>query len=248
MGSLMSTVGAGTVSAEGGHMRSRLLLLTVLLVSMAVGLSLACGETDFCVETLSVGTLTETSATLCGRLTNGGGYSEVGFSFWQTDIYLQEQNPTVLACTEKITGSNPFYYDVTSLRSGTSYSYKAWAKETGKDKIFGDTVSFTTDAVSTLPVLTTGAATNRTASSATLHGEVVSMGSASSLMVEIQVGTASGALGSIYTIAGTIQAPGTFSVDLSGLNPDTTYYYRAAGTSISAVVTPGDEKIFKTLV
>jgi hypothetical protein len=32
------------------------------------------------------------------------------------------------------------------------------------------------------------------------------------------------------------------------LNPDTTYYYRAAGTSISAVVTPGEEKSFKTLV
>ncbi len=228
-------------------MRSRVLLLTVLLVSMVVGLSLACGETDFCVETLSVGTLTETSATLCGRLTNGGGYSEVGFSFWQTDIYLQEQNPTVFTAGN-ITGSNPFYYDAANLRSGTSYSYKAWAKETGKDKVFGDTVSFTTDAVGTLPVLTTGGTTNLTSSSVTLHGEVVSMGSASSLMVEIQVGTASGALGSIYTIAGTIQAPGAFSVDLSGLNPDTTYYYRAAGSSISAVVPPGDEKSFKTLV
>jgi hypothetical protein len=222
--------------------------MMALLVSMAVGLSLACGETDFCVETLSVGTLTETSATLCGRLTNGGGYSEVGFSFWQTDIYLQEQNPTVLACTEKITGSNPFYYDVTSLRSGTSYSYKAWAKETVKDKIFGDTVSFTTDGQSASTVVATGGTTNLTSSSVTLHGEVVSMGSASSLMVEIQVGTAPGALGTSYTIAGTIQAPSTFSVDLSGLGPDTTYYYRAAGSSISAIVTPGEEKSFKTLV
>jgi len=227
-------------------MKTRLLLLVAMLLLVCT--PLACSETDFCVETLSEGTLTETSATLCGRLTNGGGESEVGFSFWQTDIYLQEQNPTVLACTETVTGSNNFYYDVTSLLSGTSYSYKAWAKEPGKDKTFGDTVSFTTDAVSTLPVLATGAASNKTASSATLHGEVVSMGSASSLMVEIQVGTASGALGSIYTVAGTIQAPGAFSVDLSGLNPDTTYYYRAAGTSISAVVTPGEEKSFKTLV
>jgi hypothetical protein len=229
-------------------MRSRVLLLMVLLVSMVVGLSIACSPGEVCVETLDEGTLTETSATLCGRLT--GDYDSgttVGFTFWQTDVYLQEQNPAVFTA-DNSTDLEAFYYDVANLRPGTSYSYKAWAREPAKDKVFGDTVLFTTDAQSTSTVLATGGTTNLTSSSVTLHGEVVAIGSASSLMVEIQVGTAPGALGSVYTVAGTIQAPGAFSVDLSGLNPDTTYYYRAAGTSISAVVTPGEEKSFKTLV
>jgi len=229
-------------------MRSRVLLLMVLLMSMVVGLSIACSPGELCVETLNVGIRTETSATLCGRLT--GDYDSgttVGFTFWKTDVYVQEQSPAVLTVGD-VSGSDPFYYDVTGLQPGTSYSYKAWAKESGEDKIFGDTVLFTTDAQSTSTVVATGGTTNLTSSSVTLHGEVVSVGSASNLMVEIQVGTTSGSLGSIYPIAGTVQTPGVFSVDLSGLSSDTTYYYRAAGSSINVAVSPGEEKSFKTLV
>ena len=226
-------------------MRSRVLLLMVLLMSMASGLSLACSEADFCVETLSASSRTETGATLCGRLTNGGGEAQVGFLFWQTDIYLQEQNPTVFTA-DNVTGSDAFYYDAGNLQPGTSYSYKAWAKAPGKDRITGDTVLFSTEAPSTSTVVATRGVTNLTSSSATLHGEVVSVGSASNLRVEIRVGTISGALGNIYGVPGTIQAPGEFSVDVSGLSPDTTYYYMAAGSSISAVVTPGEERSFKT--
>ena len=228
-------------------MRSRVLLMMALFVSVVVGFSIGCSEADLCVETLNVGIHTTTGATLCGKLTDGEG-TEVGFTFWQTDVYLQQQNPTIFTCPGSITGTKSFYYDVGNLQPGTSYSYKAWAKKSGEDKIFGDTVSFTTDGQSASTVVATGGTTNLTSSSVTLHGEVVSMGSASSLMVKIQVGTAPGALGTSYTIAGTIQAPSTFSVDLSGLSPDTTYYYRAAGSSISAIVTPGEEKSFKTLV
>jgi hypothetical protein len=213
---------------------------------MALGLCSACDSGELCVETLEVGIHTSTGATLCGKLTDGHS-TQVGFTFWQTDSYDQEQNPPVLTSGEAITGTKIFYYDVGNLQPGTSYSYKAWARESDGDKIFGGTVSFTAEGQSTSTVVATGGTTNLTSSSVTLHGEVLSMGAASSLMVEIQVGTASGALGSIYPVAGTIQAPGAFSVDLSGLSPDTTYYYRATGSSANAVVTPGEEKSFKTL-
>jgi hypothetical protein len=229
-------------------MRSRVLLLMVLLASMVLGLSTACNEVDYCVQTLNVGALTGTSATLCGSLTNEGRDTvQVGFSFWKTDVYTQEQNPTVLACADPLFDTESFYYDVTGLQPGTSYSYKAWAQKSGGNRLFGATVSFNTEGQSSSTVVATGGTTNLTSSSVTLHGEVVSVGSASNLMVEIQVGTTSGSLGSIYPVAGTIQAPGAFSVDLSGLNSGTTYYYRAAGSSINVAVTPGEEKSFRTL-
>jgi len=229
---------------KGGYMGSRMLLLTLLLVSLVVGFSPACTEmNDYCVETLDEGTTTETSATLCGRLT----YSKpatVGFEFWETQNFLQEQNPTVYALTDEYSDED-FYYDVGNLQPGNSYSYKAWAKASGKNKIYGDTVSFTTEVQTAATILATGRAENITTSSATLYGEVVSMGMASSLYVTITVRMPDG--GTVgYTAPGIIQAAGEFSVEVSGLVPDTTYYYWAEGSSISAAVPPGQEKSFKT--
>ena len=225
-------------------MGSRMLLLTLLLVSLVVGFSPACTEmNDYCVETLDEGTTTETSATLCGRLT----YSKpatVGFEFWETQNFLQEQNPTVYTLTDEYSDED-FYYDVGNLQPGNSYSYKAWAKASGKNKIYGDTVSFTTEVQTAATILATGRAENITTSSATLYGEVVSMGMASSLYVTITVRMPDG--GTVgYTAPGIIQAAGEFSVEVSGLAPDTTYYYWAEGSSISAAVPPGQEKSFKT--
>jgi phosphodiesterase/alkaline phosphatase D-like protein len=233
---------------KGGLVKNRLLLLSVLLVSMVLALSTACtcGGENLCVTTLPVGAHTASGATLVGKLKDGRS-TQVGFNFWKTDVYMEEQNPAVLTSGEAVTGTKSFYYDVGNLQPGTSYSYRAWARESDGDKIFGDKVSFMTEGQNTSPTLATGGTSNLTSSSVTLHGEVVSQGSASNLMVEIQVGTTSGSLGSIYPVAGTIQAPGAFSVDLSGLSPDTTYYYRAAGSSINVVVSPGEEKSFKTL-
>ncbi len=229
-------------------MKHRLLVVSVFLISMVLSVSTACtcGGENLCVTTLPVGAHTASGATLVGKLEDGRS-TQVGFNFWKTDVYMEEQNPAVLTSGEAITGTKTFYYEVGNLQPGTSYSYKAWALETDGTKTVGEPESFTTDAESTSTVVATGGTTNLTSSSVTLHGEVVSIGSASSLMVEIQVGTDSGALGSIYPVAGTIQAPGAFSVDLSGLSPDTTYYYRAAGSSINVAVSPGEEKSFKTL-
>ena len=229
---------------EGETMRSRVLILVVLLVSLVVGISPACTEmNDYCVETLNVGITTETSATLCGRLT----YSKpatVGFEFWETQNFLQEQNPTVYTLTDEYSDED-FYYDVGNLQSGNSYSYKAWARASGKNKIYGDTVSFTTESQTAAPTVATGRADNITTSSATLYGEVVAMGTASSLYVSITVRKPDG--GTVgYTAPGIIQAAGEFSVEVSGLAPDTTYYYWAEGSSISAAVPPGQEKSFKT--
>ena len=213
---------------------------------MLLGLTAACGRPDYCVETLNVGIYTATSATLCGKLTDDRGEVQVGFNFWQTDVYAEEHSPKVLTCAENLADSNNFYYDVGNLQPGTSYSYKAWAKKSGGDKIYGDTVSFTTEGQSAAGVLSTLGADNLTSTSVTLHVEVVSLGTLSDLQVWIDVGKTSGSLNESHAV-GAVQAPGEFNVDLTGLDADTTYYYQAQGSSLSGTVVPGEEKSFRTL-
>ena len=98
--------------------------------------------------------------------------------------------------------------------------------------MYGDTVLFTTDAPATIsPTVTTGEASDIAYSVATLHGTVVSMGTASSLTVEFEVRTP-GSGTTIYTTLETLQAPGEFSLVVSGLLPQTTYYFKAVAKDL----------------
>ncbi len=212
-------------------MKSKVLALLVLLVSMVVGLSCACDEEDVCVETLTALNRTGTSATLHGRLTNNEGITmKVGFVFWQTDIYLEELNPKEFARPDELQ-SGDFYYDVTDLRPGIQYSFKAWAGESVPE-VYGDEVLFTTEAEERIPpTVTTGEASDITYSAATLHGTVVSMGTASSLTVEFELRTPSAGT-TIYTGLETLQAAGEFSLVVPGLTPETTYWFKAVAKDV----------------
>jgi hypothetical protein len=98
----------------------------------------------------------------------------------------------------------------------------------------------------TPPSLATKDATGVTTNQATLNGHLTGLGSASGVDVSFQWGTESGS----YTDETTMRtmtaagAAGAFSFDLTGLNADTSYYYRAKavgdGTSF------GLEKSFTT--
>jgi hypothetical protein len=215
-------------------MRPRILVLALVLASMVFGLCLAsgCSEGTYCVETLNVGITTETSATLCGKLTYEQE-AEVGFAFWETQNFLHQENPTIFTLPGTISGEQNFYYDVGNLQPGNSYSYKAWAKASGKNKIYGDTVSFNTEAEERIsPTVTTGEASNVTYQAATLHGAVVSMGTASSLTVEFEVRT-TGSGTTIYSGLETLQTAGEFSLVVSGLTPETIYYFKAVAKDLS---------------
>jgi len=229
-------------------MKYRLLLVSVLLISMVLSVSTACtcGGENLCVTTLPVGAHTASGATLVGKLEDGRS-TQVGFNFWKTDVYMEEQNPAVLTSGEAITGNKTFYYEVGNLQPGTSYSYKAWAMKTDGTKTVGEPESFTTESQSGSAVLATLGADNLTSTSVTLHGEVVSMGTAPEILVQIGVGTVSGSPAVFHAIQEPIQSPAQFSVNLSGLTPDTTYYYRAEGSAVGATVINGEEKSFKTL-
>lgn len=230
-------------------MRSRILFLLVLLACVSVVLAPTCSSEKLCVTVEGTVDITSTSITAKGNLQNSSGIDVVvGFHYWQTDVYLWEQNPTSVALPDVMTKTGDFTYTLENLNPGTTYGFKPWARrnEQGAKPLFGDTIQVTTlGGENTPPTLVTGAADNITASSATLHVEVVTVGTASSLYVEIQLRMPDGST-VIYPVAGTVQAPGDFSVEVSGLTPDTTYYYKAAGSSVSVVVPTGEEKSFKT--
>ena len=130
----------------------------------------------------------------------------------------------------------------------TTYSFQAYAKgDTAGETGAGITRSFTTLALVVPATVTTGDATAMTSEGAMLHGAVQSMGMASSLTVSIEVGTTSGGPYTIiYSVPVTFELPGPFSVDVSGLSPETTYYYRASGMDIAVGSGYGEEKSFKT--
>ena len=97
---------------------------------------------------------------------------------------------------------------------------------------------------SSAPSVTTNDASNVTANSATLNGNLTSLGSASSVTVSFVWGTTSGGPYPNETTGQVTTNSGTFSFDLSGLTLGTTYYFeaKAVGTGTGF----GAEKSFAT--
>ncbi len=98
-------------------------------------------------------------------------------------------------------------------------------------------MTFTTSTIA--PSVTTSAATSITATSATLNGDLTSLGTATSGNVSFEWGTTT-SYGS-ETSAQSLSAIGTFNANLTGLTANTTYHFRAKavgdGTTYGADMT-----------
>ena len=95
--------------------------------------------------------------------------------------------------------------------------------------------SSTTAATVTLAVAgplaaATNAASNIAASVAVLHGNLASIGTATSASVNFEWGTVSGSLTNATPVQ-TVAAPGGFAATISGLSPSTVYYFRSKVTA-----------------
>jgi hypothetical protein len=94
--------------------------------------------------------------------------------------------------------------------------------------------------------VTTNAGTNLATTSATLNGNLDSLGTASSVTVSFAWGTAAGGpYPNPVTVVPAMSAPGAFSAPLSGLTPKTTYYYIAKAVGDGSV--DGAQMSFTTL-
>jgi hypothetical protein len=189
--------------------------------------------------TSDVAKIKTTSATLRGSLDSLGTATTVTVSF---EYGTATGSYTHTTADQARTSIGAFSADLTGLTPGTTHYYRAKADGDG-DAVYGVEKSFTTP--TTAPSVTTNDVTSVATTSATLNGELSSLGTASSINVSFEWGAATGSYA--HTTADQARtSTGAFSADLTGLTPGTTYYYRAKADGDGDAVY-GAEKTFTTL-
>ena len=167
------------------------------------------------VTTGSAVSITSSGASL-GGLISGSDYSLTCGIIYGTSSSLTSSSGT----NKSTTSQGSYSLSVTGLKANTSYYYRAYALVDGVYK-YGEVRSFTTNQNVSV---TTGSATSVTYSSATLSGSV--SGADQSLTCGIIYGTSSSLSSSSGTKKSTTSS-GSYSISVTGLNANTTYYYRA---------------------
>lgn len=199
-------------------------------------------ETNSSVKTLDVTNVDPINgkAQFNGEITVAGSpeYTEKGFCYNTTG------EPTTSNTKKSVSGSGAgvFYYSCAGLSSNMTYYVRAYAIQNGKI-IYGSTVNFSTD-MSTTNVSTSGA-TNVTPSSATLNGSIVKEGSPKYTEKGFCYSTSSNPTVSSTkkVVSGT--GEGNFSINISNLSYNTTYYYKAYAIQNGTVIY-GSEVNFNT--
>ncbi|HUX97620.1 MAG TPA: FISUMP domain-containing protein [Bacteroidales bacterium] len=210
------------------------------------GLSVRCVEGQGIllpvVETsTTISSITSTGVTTGGNVTGNGGSPVTARGVcWSTDHNISLGNGK-----ETVDGSGIgiFTSTLTGLTSNTTYYVRAYATNSA-GTAYGSEVSFTTSPPATLPTVTTASASGITASSAFGGGDVQDDGGAAVIAKGVCWSTSFGpTVNNTKTADGT--GLGTFSSNINGLNPGTTYYVKAYATN-SVGTSYGNEINFTT--
>jgi uncharacterized protein (TIGR02145 family) len=190
------------------------------------------------VTTTDISEITTTSATTGGNVTAGGGATITARGV----CYAISANPiTADSTVASGTGTGSFTVNLTNLAPGTVYYVRAYATNSAGTS-YGEQRTFTTTVGA--PTVITTVISNITATSATTGGNVTSNG-----------GNVVSARGVCYattqnpTTASSAVASGTgmgsFTANLTNLQPGTVYYVRAYATN-SAGTSYGEQLTFTT--
>lgn len=177
------------------------------------------------VSTSGYTNLRASSVTLHGAINNVGNppFTEKGFFYSTTGTPVMSDTKIIVAGAEK----GNYSYNLTGLIDGQNYYYRAYAVQNGKYILADETVSFRPS--STEARITTYAASNITATSARLNASVVEAGDPPfsekgfCLSSDYTVPTIENSRR--VTVSGT--NVGNYSADISDLESQTDYYYRA---------------------
>ncbi len=188
------------------------------------------------VTTGEVSNITQTTAQGSGNVTNSGGanVTERGIC-WSTS-----HNPTISGNhANNGTGTGGYTVNMTGLTANTHYYVRAYAKNSAGVS-YGNEVDFTTAQNVSAPTVTTSQVTNVTQTTATGGGNVTNSGGATVTERGICWSTSHNPTTSgSHANSGT--GTGSFTVNMTGLTANTTYYVRAyainsAGTSYGSEV------------
>lgn len=211
------------------------------------------------VSTNPISNITSNSAECGGNVTSDGGatVTERGLCWAKVSV---TNSPTLsnysVHATEGGTGS--YSCIMTGLSSNTTYYVRSYAKNS-VGITYGDSIVFTTlsGGGNSAPTVTTGICSNVTSYTATCSGNVTSDGGSIVQTRGICWSTSPNPTLPYHPWGGTSVpngtewvatsgGTGTFSCDLTGLSPSTTYYYRAfAGNQVD--VSYGEDRTFITL-
>jgi photosystem II stability/assembly factor-like uncharacterized protein len=193
---------------------------------------------NFSLSTSSITNINFNSALSGGNIIDDGGNAITARGV----CWSLSQNPTITdSKTNEGTGIGSFSSSITGLNPNTKYYVRAYATNS-LGTAYGNQDSLTTSA--SIPILSTTSISNITSTSATSGGNITSDGGATV--------TARGVCWSICqnpttannkTTDGT--GTGSFTRNITGLIPNTTYYVRAYATN-SVGTAYGDEKSFTT--
>jgi len=192
------------------------------------------------VSTSSISSITEHSAQSGGNVTDDGNTEVTARGVcWSTS-----QNPTTSDdCTSDGSGTGSFTSNLTNLNSDTQYYVRAYATNS-EGTSYGNQRNFTTDAEAGFPSVSTSSISSITENSAQSGGNVTDDGGASVTARGVCWSTSQNPTTSDdCTSDGS--GTGSFSSNLTNLNPDTQYYVRAYATN-SEGTAYGNQRNFTT--
>jgi len=193
------------------------------------------------ISTTVVTDVTKTEAKTGGNITSEGGTPVTARGVcWSTLTNpVLEGNPNK---TNNGSGVGAFISNISGLTEGVKYYVRAYATNLGGTS-YGNEVSFTT-LTDQPPTVVTASVNSYTTNSAVCGGEVTSEGSTHVTARGVCYGTTNNPdISGNKTLNG--EGLGTFTSNISSLNPGTTYYVRAYATN-SINTSYGNEVSFKT--
>jgi uncharacterized protein (TIGR02145 family) len=193
------------------------------------------------ITTNAISSITETSATSGGNITNDGSDNITARGIcWGT-----ASNPTTDLTTKTTDGIGKgiFTSNLTGLTASTTYYVRAYATN-ARGTAYGNEISFTTSAA--LPTITTTAISDITNVSATSGGNITNDGGAAITAYGVCWSTTSNPTTDLTTKTTDGTGIGAFTSNLTGLTDATTYYVRAYATN-STGTAYGNEVSFTTI-
>jgi hypothetical protein len=175
-----------------------------------------------------------TSAVLAGQVNPNGQQAYFTIEYGTTTAF---GSITPVVALDNANAFEPVTATATGLTPNTTYLYRIVAINATGTSV-GAVRAFTTGPVSA-PLVTTGAASSITATSARLAATVDTRGGQTSFAFEYGTTTSFGSLSAVDN-AGAVGGPQAVSLPIAGLTTRTTYLYRviatnSAGTSVGAV-------------